>query len=322
MFQYQYKKWSIFLAALLISTSILAQPAKVQLLPYGNMNQWIQRKVKESYIIGGATKNLYEIAPSSTKVPTNTAYKNTKSPWATSSVYAKVHGITKGSVTVFPEKRKDGYAARLETRVERVKVLGVVNINVLASGTIFLGQMVEPITNTDNPKSKLISGIPFTKEPTYLQFDYKVNTGGVSKKVDGLTSGSATGTTDHAEVFVILQKRWEDQQGNVYAKRIGTGWEKLTESKPVWQNKHRIKIHYGNITHQSFYKHYMGLINGDEVYYTKNSKGKMVPIHEVGWGTKAEGVTHVILQFSSSDGGPYIGHEGNKLWVDNVAFVY
>lgn len=93
------------------------------------------RKIKESGIIGGHTKYLYEIAKGDTLV--DVAYKNTTSPWATSSVLAKVKGITKTSITVFPEKRGNGYCARLETKIETCKILGLFNINVLASGTIF-----------------------------------------------------------------------------------------------------------------------------------------------------------------------------------------
>ncbi|HLR36459.1 MAG TPA: PCMD domain-containing protein [Chitinophagaceae bacterium] len=311
---------------ILLLTGIISLPAwaqpKIESIPYGNMDQWMSRKIEESFVIGGETKTIYEIADKDLQIAQNTPYRNTQSPWAVSSVYARVHGITKASVTVFPERRGKGYAERLETKIEHVKVFGIINIYVLASGTIFLGQMVEPITSTDNPHSNLITGIPFTKQPKALQYDYKVVTGGPSRKVNGFTDGEPTGTTDHAEVFILLQKRWEDAQGSVHALRIGTGWEKLTQTETSWQNKHQLKIHYGDITGKPFYKSYMALKKGSNANYTKNSKGKMVPIIEEGWGTKADGVTHLILQFSSSDGGPYIGNTHSKLWVDNVALVY
>ena len=35
-----------------------------------------------------------------------------------------------------------------------------------------------------------------------------------------------------------------------------------------------------------------------------------------------ENPTHMILQFSSSHGGAFIGSPGNTLWVDNVKLVY
>lgn len=96
------------------------------------------------------------------------------SPWATSNVMAKVAGITKTNTSVFPEKRGDGYCARLDTRMESVKVLGLVNITVLAAGSIFTGSVHEPIKGTKNPQKMLQTGIPFTKKPVALQFDYKV----------------------------------------------------------------------------------------------------------------------------------------------------
>lgn len=291
---------------------------------FGDMDKWINRDVKESFVIGGKTQTLYEIADTRDGVSPNHAYDNKFSPWATSSVLATINGITKGSVTVFPEKRGDGFAARLETRVERVKVLGILNINVLASGTIFLGKVAEPITDTDNPFSKLIMGIPFTGKPAWLQFDYKVTAGGSSRKINGLSSnGTATGKADNAIVHVYLQKRWEDKDGNVYALRIGTGGEIFSQTINDWQKSHRVKIHYGNVSNYgNLPTIFTRLKKGNDAFYTRNSKGKMVPIHEEGWGSPNNEVTHIILQFSSSDGGPYVGSPQNKLWVDNVGTVY
>ena len=39
---------------------------KVEMIPFGNMDQWIDRQIKESGIIGGATKNVYAIGPTAT----------------------------------------------------------------------------------------------------------------------------------------------------------------------------------------------------------------------------------------------------------------
>lgn len=299
-----------------------AQNEKVELLPLGNMNNWMVREIKESFIIGGNTQYLYEITEKKDTLKDNTPYKNIKSPWATSSVLATVSGITKGSVTVYPEKRDKGFAARLETRIERVKVLGVVNINVLASGTIFLGEMIEPITDTKNPQSKLVTGIPFTKKPKAMQYDYKVTTGGPSRRVNGMGKGSEVNRNDMAEIQILLQKRWEDSNGNVHAKRVGTGWERFDKSVKTWQNKHRLNVNYGDISKEKFYGSHMALRKGEDSYYTRNSKGKMVPIIEEGWGTADDEVTHLIIQFSSSNGGAYIGNTDSRLWIDNVGLVY
>lgn len=300
-----------------------SQEGRFESLPLGNMDQWLHREVKESFVIGSKTVYLHEISGIKDTLKDNTPYKNSDSPWGTSNVLATVSGITKGSVTVFPEERGSGFAARLETRVERVRVLGIININVLASGTIFLGEMNEPITDTKNPQSKLVTGIPFTKKPKYLQFDYKAVTGGPKRHINGLSKrGKEIGENDKAEIHILLQKRWEDEEGNVYAKRIATGWERVEKSVPAWQNAHQIKIEYGDISQQDFYRDYMQLRSDDSAYYTRNSKGKMVPILEQNWGEPDDEVTHIILQFSSSNGGAYIGNPDSKLWVDNVGLVY
>ena len=59
-----------------------------------------------------------------------------------------------------------------------------------------------------------------------------------------------------------------------------------------------------------------------EERYAVNSKGESVPIKEVAWGTEDDVPTHLLLQFTSSHGGAYIGSPGNSLWIDNVKLVY
>jgi len=311
-----------FMLCFLFSTSLWAQKERFELLPFGNMDQWQVREIKESLLIGGNMRYLYAINDTKDTLKNNTPYKNTRSPWATSSVLAEVSGITKGSVTVFPEKRGKGYAARLETKIERVKVLGILNINVLASGTIFLGEMLEPITDTKNPQSKLVTGIPFTKKPKALQFDYKVTTGGKSSKVNGMGKGTALNQNDKAEIRILLQNRWEDKDGKVHAKRIGTAWLNLSQTEKEWKNNYQLKINYGDIRNQAVYQKEMALRTGDFTDYTRNSKGQMTPIIEEGWGNATDAVTHLIVQFSSSNGGAYIGNESSRLWIDNVGLIY
>ncbi len=66
----------------------------------------------------------------------------------------------------------------------------------------------------------------------------------------------------------------------------------------------------------------MGLIEEDHSYYARNSRGKMVPVNEVGWDNADATPTHVIVMFSSGSGKPYTGTPGMTLWVDNVAMLY
>lgn len=304
----------------LLSLGLSAQGRK-EVISFGDMDRWMVREVNESKLIGGNTKYIYTLAEGDT-LKNNTPYVATTSPWATSSVLAKVKGITKASVTVFPEQREQGYCARLETRIENVKVLGLININVLASGTIFLGKMIEPVTSTDNPQSKLETGIAFTGRPRALEYDYKVTTGGPCIRSTGFSGQKKLDRKDMAEVFILLQHRWEDTEGNIYAHRVATGWERFGTTAERWQNAHKLFLEYGDISSCSSYKSHMSLKNGDEAYYAMNSKGKMVPVTESGWATTDEPVTHLIVQFSSSCGGAYIGSPDSRLWVDNVKLVY
>ena len=136
---------------------------------YGDFNSWVTRHVKESGIIGGDTKTLYEVGPTQS-ISGNEPYTNKGgSPWGTSNVMAKVSGITKTNVSVFREKRDAGYCAKLVTHIEKVKVLGLININVLAAGSLYLGDMKEPITGTKEGPQALNWGIQFTGRPKALR---------------------------------------------------------------------------------------------------------------------------------------------------------
>ncbi len=289
---------------------------------YGDMDNWIVREIHESGIIGGNTKWLYELGPSDTIVG-NTAFRNMGgSPWATSNVMAKVAGVVKTNTSVFPEKRGDGMCARMETRYESVKVFGLVDIEVIAPGSVFLGTVHEPIKGTKNPQAMLQSGVPFSKKPKALRFDYKVKAAPEKNRVrsTGFSRKSTVAGQDSLAVILLLQKRWEDAEGNVYSKRVGTMVQRYTESTPDWVNDATYPILYGNITSKPEYKPYMRI--QVEERYTLNSKGKSVPIQEVGWAEPGEAPTHMVLQFTSSHGGAYIGSPGNTFWIDNVELIY
>ena len=289
---------------------------------YGDMDNWIVREIHESGIIGGNTKWLYELGPSDTIVR-NTAFRNMGgSPWATSNVMARVAGVVKSNTSVFPEKRGDGMCARMETRYESVKVFGLVDIEVIAAGSVFLGTVHEPIKGTKNPQAMLQSGVPFSKKPKALRFDYKVKAAPEKNRVrsTGFSRKSTVAGQDSLAVILLLQKRWEDEEGNVYSKRVGTMVQRYTESTPDWVNDATYPILYGNITSKPEYKPYMRI--QVEERYTLNSKGKSVPIQEVGWAEPGEAPTHMVLQFTSSHGGAYIGSPGNTFWIDNVELIY
>lgn len=312
------------LTAFLVSFNAAAQ---IKPIPFGNMEHWMVRQVDESAIIGGKTKFLYEVASSDT-LRNNTPYvPNLKvSPWATSSVLAVVKGVTKSSCTVFPEYHGKGRAARLETRIERVKVLGLINISVLATGTIFLGEIVEPVRDTKNPQAKLMMGIPFTERPKSIIYDYKFEQGaenGKRMKMTGFSRVQDIPGVNCAEMCLLLQKRWEGADGKVYAKRVGTAWVRYDKDTKNWVNANEVPIMYGNITKSPDFQPYMGLIEaGEDAPHCKNSKGEAVPIHETGWAAPGEKPTHIILRFSSGHGGAYVGSPGAMLHIDNVKLKY
>ncbi|MCM1476062.1 MAG: PCMD domain-containing protein [Muribaculaceae bacterium] len=311
------------LSFLMLGATIPAGALRVEKIKYGDFSQWITRNITESKIIGGKKKTLYEIGPTQTLNGNNPYINLGGSPWATCNVYAKVSGVVKGSCAVTPAVVNGNKMAKMSTIMEHVKALGIVNMDVLVQGTIFLGQINEPINSTKSPFAKMSMGMPYTKRPVALVFDYKVDmpTTNTRTKSTGFGSKKTLRGRDNAEVYVLLQKRWEDAKGNIYAHRVGTGRERYAKSIPLTKG-HQLKINYGDITKQPFYKSYMGLLDGDKAYYARNSKGKLVPVHEVGWADANETPTHVLVMASSSCGTPFVGTEGLTLYIDNVGFGF
>ena len=293
------------------------------LIKYGDMNQWVTRHVKESAIIGGNMKTLHEIAPTKTWAQ-NAPYTNWGgSPWGTSNVMAKVSGITKTNVSVYRDEHPGhGSCAKLVTHIETCKVLGMMNIKVLAAGSIFLGDMKEPITGTKDGPKALNWGIPFNHRPKALRYDYRVQVPGTKTRIrqNGFSKATTVAGQDYCITVLYLQRRHEDAQGNITAQRVGTIVIKYGKTTNGWINAATYEIHYGNITAKPFYDAFtMGLRSVD---YARNSKGKSVIVRETGWAAADATPTHLILQFSSSHGGAYVGTVGNTFWVDNVGLVY
>lgn len=301
-----------------------ANALRLEPIPYGDFQGWIKRQVNESKILGGKQKTAWEIGPERTIAEPNKPYKNMGgSPWATSNVYAKVAGIVKGVDAVRPTTAGGSRAARLEAKMEHLKVLGIVNMDVIVQGTIFLGELMEPISSTKTPFSKMSMGMPYKKRPKALVYDFSVEMPNVNTRVkaSGLGSVKTLPGRDNAEVYVLLQRRWEDEKGNIYAKRVGTGRERYSKSIP-WTRQHELPIEYGDITKKSGYKPWMGLLDGDKAYYAKNSKGKMTKVHEIGWDAPDATPTHVLVMASSSCGEPFVGTEGIVMTIDNIAFGF
>ncbi len=294
-------------------------------LNYGDFNSWVIRQIQESSVIGGNNKTLYEIGPNKTIIGDKPYTNMGGSPWATSNVMAKVMGVTKCSNAVFRDSRGGGnYCAKLTSILEEVKALGIINMKVMVSGSIFLGHIFEPISSTKNPYSKMEMGIPFTTRPEALIFDYRVIAPPQGTRIysSGFGSQKVIGGKDSAEVFIILQRRWEDAQGHIHAKRVGTGRERYSSSTNGWVNGNKIPVWYGDITRHPGYRSYMGLIPADKSYYARNSHGKMVPVVEEGWDSANATPTHMLIMASSGCGTAYVGTVGMTLWVDNMGLEY
>ena len=315
------KTVKIFLVILCLLSSACMM-AEEELIKFGNFESWITRSIKESILVGGNTQTLYEVGPKGTFDGARAYTNQGGSPWGNSNVYAKVAGVVKTNVSVYPDKHQDGQCAKLYSHVVTCKAVGVVNISVFATGSIFLGSIVEPITSSTNPMSKMNIGLPFTRKPKALKFDYKYySPGGERIRETGFSRRQTVSGKDMGQVVCFLQKRWEDADGNIHALRVGT-MRYFFSQNTDWKEGQTFTIHYGDITHESFYQPWMGLVSGSDTYYALNSKGKNVPIIEEGWASADETPTHILLKFDSSHGGAYIGTVGNTLWIDNVKLVF
>ena len=281
------------LAIVLAALSVTAQE-RIEVL--NDFESWTERSIKESAIIGGKTKTLYKPG----------------GVWGCSNAYAKVMGVEKVSVSVTPEKRGNGTCCRMESTLEIVSAIGI-NFKALATGSIYTGKMVDVISakQTSDPNSAIDMGIPFTARPTALILDYKALIKDETavyapaktqvKEVEGRDAGIIT---------LFLQHRWEEN-GHVYAYRVGTIQKKITQSTDDWQNDFRLPVIYG--------KSSVALAKNNQK--THNSKGEMVNIEEVDYRADVE-PTHLIVQISAGCMPPFTGCPGNIVWCDNIRLEY
>ena len=312
---------SVFLALSLLFPFTMS--AEEEMLKYGDFNSWITRTIKESIFVGGKTQTLYEVGPTGTFDGARAYTNQGGSPWACSNVYAKVAGVVKTNVSVFPDKHGNGQCAKLYTHIVSCKAIGIVNISVLATGSLFLGTLLEPITSSNDPMSKMSIGVPFNKRPKAVKFDYKYYTPDTKRiRETGFSRRQTIPGKDMGQVTCLLQKRWEDADGNVHALRVGTGIERITRDVPEWVNGHKVIVHYGDITAEPYFKEYMGLNNDPETaFHALNSKGENVVVSEDGWADADAEPNHMIIHFISSCGKAFYGGVGNTLWVDNVSVL-
>ncbi len=290
-------------------------------LNYSSLDLWYARKVKESFMLSGKIVDLFGLGvvnPNSDFF--DTKLKDTKSPWGTTNIYSKMV-LDVANTRVIPEKRGNGYCARLETGIRKDNIAGL-KVEVLIAGTLFVGEMIEPVRGLKDPLKNVSQGIPFSRKPKAVKFDYKYGVG--NKRVKATYGIDAVDGPDKAEFCLILQKRWEDKDGNILATRIGGARQFFTGSVDQWINSASFPVFYGDITRLPEYDaKTMGLIPSVGEVYVKNSRGKMVPLVETGWGKPEDTPTHLIFYFTSSyQGIQYQGSPESVFWVDNIEFVY
>ena len=307
---------------LLLLISQLAFGQHYEEVPFGDFEQWTVRYVTESKIIGGQEKALYVIGPTDT-IHSNEIYDYKNTIWSTSNAFAKVMGVVKTSNNVTPDKGPTGTCAKLATEFAYCKVAGVVNIKVLAAGSIYWGKMLEPVTGVSDPFAFIDWGIPFTKRPNALVLDYKATIPNTGKLVKGTTTRTIEfDGYDPAEILFVLQYRWEDEKGNVHAKRVGTAICHIDQSSNGWIKDFRVPVIYGDARESADFQPYMDLLRGDMTMYTINSKGKKKPILEETWADPDCPVTHAIMWLTSGSSGAFIGAIGNVLWLDEIRLEY
>lgn len=324
--QYQKTVFVIYLTFLYVTTAFSQKDPfdyvdKQNQLHYSSLDFWFARKVKESIMLSGKTIDLYgvgKVDPGSDFY--DTKLKDQKSPWGTSNIYSKMV-LDLGNTRVYPEKRDNGYCCRLETAIRKDNIVGL-KVEVLIAGTLFVGELIEPVQGLKDPLKNVSQGIPFTKKPKAVKFDYKYRVG--SQRVKAIYSVDPAEGTDKAEFCIILQKRWEDKNGNVFATRIGGARQFFTGTVSKWINGATFPVSYGDVTRLPEYDaKTMGLIPSVSEMYVKNSQNKMVPLVETGWGKPDDIPTHLILYFTSSyQGVLFQGSPESVFWVDNIEFVY
>ena len=301
---------------------LAASAQSYEKVPFGDFEQWAVRYVTESQIIGGQEKTLYVIGPTDT-VRGNEVYDYKNTIWSTSNAFAKVMGVVKISNNVTPDNGPMGKCAKLATQIATCKVAGMLNIKVLAAGSIYWGKMLEPVTGVSDPFAFIDWGIPFTKRPKALVLNYKSNIPNTGKLVKGTTTRTIEfDGYDPAEILFVLQYRWEDDKGNIHAKRVGTVIYHVDQSSDGWMKDFRIPVIYGDARESADYQPYMDLLSGERTMYAINSKGKKKPILEEAWADADCPVTHAIMWLTSGSCGAFTGALDNVLWVDEVRLEY
>ena len=231
-------------------------------------------------------------------------------------------GVEKAANSVMPEKRGNGWCCKLKTTLQTVTAIGI-DLKALATGSLFTGRLSDPVgmSGAKDPAKAIDMGMRFTKRPKALMLDYKayIQESNIMQRANASAKVKSVQGHDEGEIVLFLQHRWEDEEGNIFAYRVGTASEHITGIVSEWQNNYRLPIRYGNISTKKDYKPWESL--STTRFMARNSKGKMVYIQETDYKADAT-PTHLILQISAGCHEPFTGCAGNIVWVDNIRLVY
>ena len=305
------EKIQIAISVLLLTAFLPALAQRVEPVPYGDFEQWTTRAIKESAIVGGNTCTLYTVGPLD------------KTIWASSNVWAHVMGVVQTSVTMEPDEGPTGQCARLSTRFASCRVAGMIDIKVLATGALYWGRMLEPVTGVKKPYSYMDWGIPFTGRPSALILDCKAELPATGILTKGTTfKQEEFPGEDPCQIMLILQYRWEEADGSIHAKRVATGVRRIAKSTGGWKKDFRVPLIYGDARNSASYAGGWELLSGRKTLYALNSRGQKKPIIEEGWADENTPCTHAVLQITAGCHGAFIGALGNTMWVDNIRLEY
>ncbi len=274
----------IILGLLLVVVNFVSAQERIVPLKYGDMESWTVRYIKESNLLGGKIKTLYILGPTDTIdcIKGNKPYTFAGNTiWGISNAYANVMGVAKGANTTQPERRGNGWCARLDTRMETVRVLGMLDIRVAIAGTLFLGAVIEPVRSANDPYGSIDMGIPFTQKPKAIMLDLKARVS--EKRVVTKALGVGVSTIeghDEPEVYIYLQKRWEDKDGNIERELYtfkGADTFRVLDLPGIGMNifNNGFKIVYGydkSIAIKAY-----GIKTGLMISYCLNVEGKLIP---------------------------------------------
>lgn len=310
----------LFLLTVLLPLAAVAQ--RYEKVPFGDFEQWAVRYITESRVIGGQEKMVYMVGPTDT-IRGNVVYPYDQTIWSSSNVFVKIMGVVKTSTNVMPDLGPTGKCAKLVSQMASCKVAGVINVKVVATGSIFWGETQEPVSNVSNPYAVMSWGLPFTKRPKAMLFHYKAVVPNTGKLIRSTTFWATEEEGyDPPELVLLLQHRWEDAEGNIHAKRVGTAMCRVEKSTSGWVMDFRLPVIYGDARKSKDYKPYMDLVSGYKNMYAFNSKGKKKVIIEEEWASPDCPVTHAIMWFASGSSGAFIGALDNVLWVDEIRLEY